>query len=809
MRERLRLAIRGAVQGVGFRPFVYRLAQELALDGWVVNSPQGVFLEVEGPRDRLANFFSRVERDAPPHAVIQSTEAAWLDPMPYRGFEIRDSRHDGEVTALVLPDIATCDLCRRDVADPANRRYRYPFTNCTHCGPRFSIMESVPYDRVRTSMKGFAMCPACQREYDDPGDRRFHAQPNACPVCGPHLALWDGLGRRIEVKDAALMGAAAALRDGKIVAVKGLGGFHLMVDAGNDLALRTLRRRKQREEKPLALMYPRLEDVERVCYVSTAEARLLRSSESPITLLRRRFPTTEGVVDEVAPANPYLGIMLPYTPLHHLLMEAVNRPVVATSGNLSDEPMCIDEHEALNRLAGIADFFLVHNRPIVRHVDDSIVRMMAGREMLMRRARGYAPLPIQVAGDELPSLVAVGGHQKNTVAVTSGHNVFISQHIGDLESKPSTDAFFEVLSSLEGLYRARPGMVAADMHPDYVSTRHAESMGLPVVHVQHHFAHVVSCMAENDIEGPVLGVSWDGTGYGTDGTIWGGEFLRATRGGFTRAGCFRPFRLPGAEQAVRQPRRSALGVLHAMWGDGVRSSHVLAEAFSQVERTLLVQMLQRAVLSPVTTSAGRLFDAVAALAGLRYKVHFEGQAAMQLEHAIDEAEVGRYECSIETEGIRYAPELTWKVPDFVVDWAPMIEAILADVHLGVPTGVISGRFHNTMADVIVAAAVRAGETKVVLTGGCFQNRALTERAIASLRAAGFRPYWHQRVPPNDGGLSLGQAVACAAGRETGTGRRESAFAKAPAGQAPSLKPQASSPKPQAPSLKPQAPSPKP
>ncbi len=418
-------------------------------------------------------------------------------------------------------------------------------------------------------MRGFAMCPACRREYDSPEDRRFHAQPNACPVCGPQLALWDALGETMAKGDDALRAAAHAIRDGLVVAVKGLGGFQLMVDATSDLAVRALRHRKHREEKPLAVMYPTLLDVERACHVSAAETRLLLSPESPIVLLKRRdgrSTLTEGV----APGNPYLGVMLPYTPLHHLLLAEIGGPVVATSGNLTDEPMCIDERDALGRLGGVADLFLVHNRPIVRHVDDSIVRMMAGRELVLRRARGYAPLPVRLSEDA-PSLIAVGGHQKNTVAITAGPNVFISQHIGDLEAKPSTDAFLAVLSSIEGLYHVTPEAVAADMHPDYVSTKYAHTLGLPVIPVQHHFAHVASCMAENDLEGPVLGVSWDGTGYGLDGTIWGGEFLLATtRSAFTRAGCLRPFRLPGAEQAVRQPRRSALGVLHAMWGDDVR-----------------------------------------------------------------------------------------------------------------------------------------------------------------------------------------------------------------------------------------------
>lgn len=759
MRERLRVAIRGAVQGVGFRPFVFRLARDLDLDGWVLNSPQGVLVEVEGEHERLERCLRRLSDELPPRSVIHGLESTWLDPVPYAGFAIRESRHDGAAIALVLPDIATCDACRAELFEAGNRRYRYPFTNCTNCGPRFSIIHSMPYDRARTSMRGFTMCPACEREYHDPGDRRFHAQPNACPVCGPQLALWDGDGRGLAARDEALLEAAAAVRAGQIVAVKGLGGFQLLVDAANHQAVARLRLRKHREEKPFALMYGRLAEVGAACEVSEAEARLLTAPEAPIVLLRRRSMGEGGVAPEVAPGNPYLGVMLPCTPLHHLLLAEIGRPVVATSGNVSDEPMCIDEREALTRLAGVADVFLVHDRPIVRHVDDSIVRVMLGRELVTRRARGYAPLPVRLR-EVAPPIVAVGGHLKNTVAMTAGANVFISQHIGDLESQPSNDAFLEVLSSLESLYQVTPIAVAADLHPDYASTRYARALNLPLAQVQHHFAHVASCMAENDLDGPVLGVSWDGTGYGTDGTVWGGEFLRTTGDGFDRIGCLRPFRLPGGERAIREPRRSAMGVLYAMMGARLEESDVLSEAFTPAERRLLLRALSRGVNAPVTTSAGRLFDAVASLAGLRQQTSFEGQAALELECAVDEPEAGRYAFEITRDGARLAPVEGWAAPDHVADWEPMIREILADADRGVRPGVIAARLHTTLADIIVEMAVRAGEPRVVLTGGCFQNRVLTERAVGGLRRAGFAPYWHQRVPPNDGGLSLGQIAAC-------------------------------------------------
>jgi hydrogenase maturation protein HypF len=760
MRERLRVTVRGAVQGVGFRPFVYRLARELGLDGFVMNSPLGVAIEVEGDAARLGQCLLRIDHDRPPRAVIQSLESSWLDAVPYAGFEIRQSAQEGMPTALVLPDVATCGDCRREIFDPANRRYRYPFTNCTNCGPRFSIIEGLPYDRTRTSMRAFTMCPACQREYDDPDDRRFHAQPNACPACGPRLALWDSTGAELAGRDDALRASAAALREGRIVAVKGLGGFHFMVDASNASAVARLRERKHREEKPFALMYARLADVIDDCQLSAAEARLLESPECPIVLLRRRDPSVAcRVVPAVAPRNPYLGVMLPCTPLHHLLLAEVGGPVVATSGNLSDEPMATDEQEALDRLGSIADLFLVHDRPIVRHMDDSIACVMLGRELVTRRARGYAPLPVPL-GREAPPMVAVGAHQKSAVALTAGSNVFISQHIGDLESVQSTAAFKDVLRSLQTLYQISPTVVAADLHPDYLSTKHAATLGVPIVRVQHHHAHVAACMAENEIEGTVLGVAWDGTGYGPDGTIWGGEFLLCDGGSFTRAACLRPFRLPGGDRAAREPRRSALGLLHAMGRDGVGTADgLMMDAFALRERELLLQALDRGLNAAVTTSAGRLFDAVAAIVGLRARASFEGQAAMELEFSVDDGVDDAYPFTIDERVKQYSPGPSWTVPGAVIDWEPTIRAILADVRHGSPVGAVSARFHNTLADMIVATAAHVAESRVVLTGGCFQNRYLTTRAVTRLRQAGFRPYWHQRVPPNDGGIALGQIAA--------------------------------------------------
>ncbi|MFI5178914.1 MAG: carbamoyltransferase HypF [Vicinamibacterales bacterium] len=762
MRERLRLTVRGAVQGVGFRPFVYRLARVLELHGWVLNSPQGVFIEVEGPRDRLERFFARLGAERPPLAVIQSLESTWLDPVSYDTFEIRESAHDGAPTALVLPDIATCDDCRRELFDPANRRYRYPFINCTHCGPRYTIIDALPYDRARTSMRTFEMCPACQHEYHDPVDRRFHAQPNACPVCGPQLAWWDGRGAVLAARDEALRAAVEALRTGRIVAIKGLGGFHLMADARQEAVIRQLRERKHREEKPFALMYPSLADVLRDCEVSPLEARLLASPEAPIVLLRRRRPDTRVVASSVAPGNPNLGVMLPYSPLHHLMMVDLGFPVVATSGNITDEPICTDEREAVARLGQVVDAFLVHDRPIVRHVDDSIVRVMLGRELVMRRARGYAPLPVPLR-DEAPSMVAVGAHLKNAVAVTSGANVFVSQHIGDLESPQAVAAFEQVMTSLEALFHVTPEAAAADLHPDYVSSRYARRLGVPVALVQHHVAHVAACLAENDVVGPALGVSWDGTGYGPDGTVWGGEFLTVDATGWSRVACLRPFRLPGGEQAVREPRRSACGVLHALFGPAMLDLDAPAVcAFDQGERRVLLRAIERGLNAPVTTSAGRLFDAAASLLDIRQRAGFEGQAAMMLEWAADETVTDAYPFML-TSG-RDAFEFgSWAPPPLVLDWDLLMRALLADRRARAPISAIAARFHNTLVDMIVAIAERVGESRVVLSGGCFQNRLLTERAVGRLREAGFRPYWHQRVPPNDGGIALGQIAACLRG----------------------------------------------
>lgn len=747
--SRLRLEIGGVVQGVGFRPFVYRLARELGLRGWVCNSAAGASLELEGSEAALEGFLRRLPREKPPHAEIARLEVRKIPARGEGDFEIRPSLA-GEKTAAILPDLATCEACLAELFDPADRRYRYPFLNCTRCGPRFSILEALPYDRANTTMRGFARCEACRAEYEDPRDRRFHAQPIACPRCGPSLEYWDAEGRARAAREEALQCAVRAVKAGKILALKGLGGFHLIADARNEESLARLRRRKSREEKPFALMFPSLTALREAAEVSELEASWLQSAEAPIVLLRRR--AAAGLSTAVAPGNPYLGAMLPYTPLHHLLMVELGFPVVATSGNRAEEPICTREADALERLGGIAEAFLVHDRPIARPVDDSILRVMAGREMLLRRSRGFAPLPVAVSVSR--PVLALGAHLKDTVALGVADRIYVSQHLGDLQTPQALDAFAEATERLQACYESRPETVACDLHPDYASTHFAERLGRPLRRVQHHHAHVVSCMAEHGLEGRVLGVAWDGLGYGPDGTLWGGEFLRATRAGFERAGHFLPFPLPGGERALREPRRVALGLLYEALGPAGLSAFKgpLRAAFSPKEWKLLAEMLEKGLQCPRSSSVGRLFDAVAALIGLRQLQNFEGQAAMELEFLCEEAD--------DIPG--YSLEARPDREGFVLDWRPMVAEILADLEQGTSRARIARRFHGGLVGGLLHAARLAGERRVVLTGGCFQNKFLLEAALRRLGEAGFEPYWHWSIPPNDGGISLGQAAVVAA-----------------------------------------------
>ncbi len=714
--QRLRVTLRGAVQGVGFRPFVYRLAMEMSLTGWVLNSSAGLVVEVEGPPEELRRFEQRLESERPKASVVTVRESAWLPAQGFTRFEIHHSDTDSAKSVNVLPELATCAECRAELFDPANRRFQYPFTNCTNCGPRYTIVVDIPYDRPNTTMREFVLCPACREEYENPANRRFHAQPNACPVCGPRL---DGT-----IKD-----AAEAVRRGEIVALKGIGGFQLLADARQAAAVARLRQRKHREEKPFALMMPSLEAAREYCEISSAEIELLESQAAPIVLVKPKNAT--DLAWNVAHCSPYLGVMLPYSPLHHLLMQECKFPLIATSGNRSDEPIAIANDEATTRLKDIADRFLMHNRPIVRACDDSVVRFTRGRAGILRRARGYAPLGIRV-GHSLPPVLAVGGHLKNTVAIAVGQDVFVSQHIGDLDTLEARGAFERAIADLCRLYSFKPELVACDLHPDYASTHWAENSGLPLIRVQHHQAHVAACAAENDVEGEYLGVSWDGTGYGLDGAIWGGEFFRAENrraegNRFERIAHLRSFALPGGDAAVREGWRSAASLLFEVFGPQADDSKVRL-------------MLERGINVVPTTSVGRLFDAVASITGVAQQNRFEGQAAMLLEN-----EIG----SLRTEEA---------YPLNGGDWGPLIQAVVADKRAGVSIPLIAARFHNALVAWIVEVAGGSGINQVVLSGGVFQNRYLTERAAAALESRGFTVFTHRQVPPNDGGIALGQAV---------------------------------------------------
>lgn len=731
------LRLRGRVQGVGFRPVVFRLAHELELRGWVRNDAAGAEVALAGPPEAIARFRAALPGRLPAAADIQDVEAAAAPPDIPAGFEIRSSATAGGArVAGILPDLATCPECLREIFDPRNRRHRYPFTNCTHCGPRFSILEALPYDRAHTTMRGFTMCPACAAEYGDPRNRRFHAQPNACPVCGPRLAWRRADGTVLAEGAEALPAAAAALRTGKIAAVKGLGGFHLLADARDSAAVRRLRARKRRDEKPFAVMFPNLKAVAEACELSGAEMQWLKSAAAPIVLLAARAGAG-GLAPEVAPELPWIGALLPYTPLHHLLLHDLDFPVVATSGNLTDEPICTDNAEALARLGEIADYFLEHDRPIARPLDDSVLAVAAGEPVVLRRARGLAPysLPLPGAPD---GLMGAGAQMKSTVAVTAGGRAVMSPHIGDLDHEGAARLWRRTSADLLDLHGLRPAAVAADRHPGYAATQGAAELGVPVLPVQHHHAHVAACMVENGLEGPVLGIAWDGTGLGPDGTIWGGEFLVCTRREFRRAAWLRTFPLIGGDAAAREPRRAALGVLREM------GSNHPPRGFAPAELSVLDSMLQEGLNVVRTSSAGRLFDAVAALLGVCQIMTHEGQAAMRLEALAGAAPAEPY-------------PFAWRGDE--LDWAPMIAALLA---AGEPPAAAAARFHATLVEMMVAAAERTGLPDVCLTGGCFQNRRLLADAARRLAAAGFRVWRHRDIPPNDGGICLGQLAVLGA-----------------------------------------------
>ena len=752
MTARLHLELSGLVQGVGFRPYVYRLAGELALSGWVRNDPAGVSIEVEGERSPLEEFQARLPREAPPLASVQDMTSTWLPAQGSERFEIRESGGAGDRTVPVLADVAPCPDCLREMEDPADRRHGYPFINCTHCGPRASIVLALPYDRPNTTMAAFALCPECRAEYEDPGNRRFHAQPTACPTCGPRLAYWTPDGKELADGDDALELAAQALQGGQIVALKGVGGFQLLVDARDARAVARLRASKRREEKPFALLARSLADARRLVETTGEAEAALVGAEAPIVLLRRRQGS--GVAENVAPRNPRLGVMLPASPLHHLLLRRIAFPLVATSGNLTDEPICTDEREALARLHGIADGLLVHDRPIARHLDDSVGMVAAGAFRITRRARGFAPLPVLLPGP-VPPILAVGAHLKSAVALAIDRRVLLGPHIGDLDTPEALAAFEHACQDMVALYGVTPEAVAHDLHPDYASTQWAQQSGIPAIPVQHHHAHLAACLAENGVEGEALGVIWDGSGLGTDGTLWGGEFLLGSAAGYRRVAHLKPFRLPGGDAAAREPRRSALALLHAVSGEWGLAAHDLPplQGLSRQQLRLFTSMLVRGTQAPLTTSAGRLFDGVAALLGLRMRATYEGQAAMELECAAGSLPAGGYPMPL----IGGSPGTVG-----VLDWSLAIEALVRDVRRGLGTEEMAARFHEGLANGILAVAQATGVPQVALSGGCFQNKRLLEATAGRLTSAGFTVWLHRRVPPGDGGVALGQVAVAAA-----------------------------------------------
>ncbi len=743
---RVQAHVSGLVQGVGFRPFVWREATSRGLSGWVSNDAAGVVLEVEGAPESVASFLEALHQH-PVSARVEGVRTTTLPPLGTDGFEVRTSHIVGARRALVPPDTATCNDCSRELHDPDDRRFGHPFVNCTSCGPRFTIVTSVPYDRSRTTMAAFPLCAACRREYDDPADRRFHAEPVCCPQCGPVLRLRDRSGD--VVADDPVAAAATLLRAGSIVAVKGVGGYHLAADAQNDQAVTTLRRRKHREDRPFALMVRDAAAASDLCEIGPEELALLSSPARPIVLLQRK--PGAPVADAVAPRSRTLGVMLPYTPLHTLLLEACGGPIVLTSGNLSDEPIAFDDGDAASRLEGIAEAFLFHDRAVRTRVDDSVSRVVHGRVVPLRRSRGYVPSPIALAQASPAPLLACGSALKNTFCLVRDEQAFVSHHIGDLDDYPTYRAYVDGITHLTGLLDVEPAVVAHDLHPDYPSTRYATGLqDVELIGVQHHHAHIASCLADNGVVGPVIGVAFDGVGLGTDGTAWGGEFLVADLVGFSRVASLATVPMPGGDAAAQQPWRMAAAHLDAAFGRSVPPG--LEVARRQGPRWEQVLSAARAgINAPLTSSAGRLFDAVSALLGVRDVITYEGQAAIELEHLADVTESGSYPVGVQ---------------DGAVDVGQLIRAVAEELLRGVAVPIIAARFHNALADVVLDVCGRVREEQglstVALSGGVFQNALLLTRCLERLEPVGFDVLTHRQVPANDGGISLGQAAIAAA-----------------------------------------------
>lgn len=730
--------IQGTVQGVGFRPFVYRLAHELNIKGWIINSSEGVKIEAEGVERNVDDFLKRLRSEKPVNSIINDFKYSLTPVKNFSEFEIKESNSSSLKTALILPDLATCSDCLAEVFNPTDRRYLYPFTNCTNCGPRFSIIESIPYDRQNTTMSEFIMCDECRSEYENPLNRRFHAEPNACPKCGPQIKLYDNKKNLAESENL-IKTVCEFILAGKIIALKGLGGYQLLADARNNEAVKRLRERKHREEKPFAMMFPSMEMIKKCCEVSDKEEKLLSSVQSPIVLLKKK--KNDFITEEVSPSNNYHGVMLPYTPLHHILMKQLNIPIIATSGNISDEPICINDEEVFEKLKGIADYFVTHNRKIVRQVDDSVVRVIKDKPFMIRRARGYAPYPV-IFDEKVPSAIAVGGQLKNTIAISSGKNIFISQHIGDLDSKEAFHAFKKIISDFKNLYDINPVYIISDLHPDYVSTKFAQLSGINLIQVQHHYAHVLSCTAENKIEGEVLGISWDGTGYGTDENIWGGEFLKVNKDKFERFAHFKYLPLPGGEKAIKEVWRIGASLLYSVTNDKEK----VKKFYKDYDVSNILDLINKKINSPLCSSVGRLFDGVASLIDLKQSASFEGQAAMQLENIINKDIGDSYNFEI----------IKSEQNNYIIDWKNVVLNIADDIENQISKQTISLKFHNALVNIILNVCKLVGIKKIALSGGCFQNKYLIERTIDKLKEAGFDVYWQSQIPTNDAGICLGQ-----------------------------------------------------
>ncbi|MEJ7826374.1 MAG: carbamoyltransferase HypF [Solirubrobacteraceae bacterium] len=752
--RRVRVRVDGTVQGVGYRPFVYRVAAELGLTGWVLNDERGVLVEAEGAAGAIDTFIARLRADAPPLADVSGVETEDIPTSGEPGFQIVASERGGAATAPVTADSATCEDCLAELADPADRRHRYPFLNCTNCGPRFTIVRGIPYDRPATTMADFVMCDACQAEYDDPGDRRFHAQPNACPACGPRVRLLERDGAEVKADDP-LRTAVQDLLDGRILAVKGLGGYHLACRADDETAVAELRRRKHREDRPFALLVADVEAARGLVTLGEREVALLVSRARPI-VLARRLPEAP-VAESVAPRAPDLGVMLPYTPLHHLLAADTGVALVMTSGNVSDEPIAYDDGDARERLDHIADRFLVHDRPIATRTDDSVVRVVRDRPLLMRRSRGYTPAALELPIASPRQLLGVGAEQKNAFCVAKDARAWPSHHIGDIKNYETLTSLRDGVAHFEALFEVAPEVVAHDLHPDYLSTRYAQERvlieggeGVELVGVQHHHAHLAATLAEHGETGPAVGAIYDGTGLGSDGTIWGGEILVGGLADFERAGRLAGVWLPGGEGAIREPWRMACSWLTQMKAP-------LPPAFEPIAQqrwNMVARMVMTGVGATSTSSAGRLFDAVAAMCGVRLEVSYEGQAAVEFEALADPGDVEPYDFQLQP------------IPPIVMNPQPAIRAVLADLTAGVPVSTISARFHAGLAQVTVEAcalaAERAGTDLAVLAGGVFQNRLLLELTAAGLESSGLRVLVPERLPPNDGQIAFGQVAVAAA-----------------------------------------------